>query len=70
MVEIEYLTDKHGRPKAVVIPVELWRQILLKEDVLAELAEEIEDYCLSQAMDEAKESPLMTREEALAYLGE
>ena len=70
MLEVEYLTDKHGRPKAVVIPVTLWRQLLLQEDVLTELVEQVEDYCLSKAMDEAKESPLMTREEALAYLGE
>ena len=70
MLEVEYLTDKNGRPKAVVIPVELWRQLLLEENALAELAEEIEDYCLSKAMDEAQKSPLMTREEALTYLGE
>ena len=70
MLEVEYLTDKNGRPKAVVIPVELWRQLLLEEHALAELAEEIEDYCLNKAMDEAQKSPLMTREKALTYLGE
>jgi hypothetical protein len=33
-----------------------------------ELPEAMEDYCLSKAMDEAKETPLLSREEALAYL--
>jgi len=34
-----------------------------------ELPEAMEDHCLSKAMDEAKETPLLSREEALAYLG-
>jgi hypothetical protein len=33
-----------------------------------ELPEAPEDYCLSKAMDEGKETPLLSREEALAYL--
>jgi hypothetical protein len=70
MLDVEYLTDKNGRPKAVVIPLDSWRQLLLEENALVELAEEIEDYCLNKAMDEAQKSPLMTREEALTYLGE
>ncbi len=32
------------------------------------VVEEIEDYCLKQAMDEAKETPLLDREAALAFL--
>ena len=69
MVEIEYLTDKNGQLKAVVIPIELWKQLFLKDDAsVEELSEAMEDYCLSKVMDEAKESPLLSREEALAYL--
>jgi hypothetical protein len=69
MLELEYLTDKNGQLKAVVIPVELWKQLLLEDDASAEeLSEAMEDYCLSKAMDEAKESPLLSREKALAYL--
>ena len=57
--------------KAVVVPIQLWQQ-LFPEDItsIEELSEAIEDYCLNKAMDEAKASPLMTREQALAYLEE
>ncbi len=69
MIDIEYLTDKSGNPKAVVIPIVLWRKLIdgntASED---DLSEAFENYCLNKAMDEAKNSPLMTREEALAYL--
>lgn len=69
MLELEYLTDKNGQLKAVVIPIELWKQLFLKDDASAEeLSEAMEDYCLSRAMDEAKESPLLSRDEAIAYL--
>lgn len=71
MLELEYLTDKEGQLKAVVIPIELWEQLFLPDDASAEdLTEAIEDYCLGKAMDEARESPLLTREEALGYLKE
>jgi len=72
MLEVEYLTNKHGQPKAVVIPIEIWKQIFPAGNTfeIEDLTEEIEDYCLSKAMDEAQKSPLLNREEALAYLGE
>jgi hypothetical protein len=69
MPEIEYLTDKTGQLRAVVIPIDLWKQLLPTEDAsVEELAEAIEDYCLNKAMDEAKQSPLLKREDALKYL--
>jgi hypothetical protein len=70
MLEVEYLTDKQGQLKAVVVPIEFWRQLFPEEVSLEEILERIEDYCLSKAMDEAQESPLLNREEALAYLEE
>ena len=71
MVEVEYLTDKKGQQKAVVIPIELWRQLFPKDDAsVEELSEEMEDYCLSKAMDESQKTPLLNRKEALAYLEE
>jgi len=71
MFELEYLTNKNGQPKAVVIPIELWKQLFPTDDAsVEELSEVIEDYCLSKAMDEAKEGPLLSREAALAYLEE
>ena len=35
-----------------------------------EVTEEIENYCLNKAMDEAEKSPLLSRKEALTYLEE
>ena len=71
MIEFEYLTDKNGKPKAVVIPIEVWQRITTTETVSeAELSEGIEDYCLSKAMDEAKDSPLLDRAAALKFLEE
>ena len=68
---IDYLTDADGNPKAVVIPIALWRQLLPQaSDSLQELAENLEDYCLSKAMDEASSTPLLNREEALRFLSE
>jgi len=69
MLELEYLTDRSGQLKAVVIPIELWEQLFIEDDTSSEeLTEAVEDYCLSKAMDEAQETPLLSRKEALAYL--
>jgi hypothetical protein len=71
MIEFEYLTDKDGKPKAVVIPIEVWQRITTTETVSeAELSEGIKDYCLNKAMDEAKDSPLLDRAAALEFLEE
>jgi hypothetical protein len=73
MLNIEYLTNKDGAAIAVVIPIELWRQLLPippEEASFEELQEAVEDYCLNKAMDEAINTPLLTHSEALAYLKE
>ena len=68
-IAIEYLTDSDGNPKAVVIPIDLWKKLLPQgTDSLGDLAENLEDSCLNKAMDEAQETPLMGREEALQFL--
>lgn len=66
---IEYLTDSEGNPRAVVIPIELWRKLLPEANSsLEEISENLEDYCLSRAMEEAKETPLLSRQEAIKFL--
>ncbi len=66
---IEYLIDAAGNPKAVVIPIELWRQLLPQANgSLEDLAEGLEYYCLGKAMAEAKETPLLSRQEAMEFL--
>lgn len=68
---IEYLKDMEGNPSAVVIPIALWKQIFPEDLISIEnMAENIEDYCLNRAMDEAVESPLLDRESALKFLAE
>lgn len=68
---IDYLTDSDGNPKAVVIPIDLWRQLLSQgSDSMQDLAENLEDYCLNRAIDEAQEAPLLSREDALKFLEE
>lgn len=69
MLNIAYITDKDGRQQAVVIPIELWRKILPQGNASVEnVSEEVEDYCLNKAMDEAERSPLLNRKDALAFL--
>jgi hypothetical protein len=71
MVNIDYLTNKDGEAIAVVIPIDIWRKLLPTDEVsFEELTEAIEDYCLNKAIDEAVNTPLLNRSEALAYLEE
>ena len=70
-LNIEYLTNQDGEVSAVVIPIDLWRTIIPSQEVSAtQLADAVEDYCLNKAMDEAVNTPLLDRSEALAYLEE
>lgn len=69
MTGIEYLTDQEGNPRAVVLPIELWRRLLPREEAsVEELTEAVEDYCLGKAMDEGRQTPLLSRDEALDFL--
>lgn len=70
MLNIEYLTDQNGKAKAVVIPIEIWKKLLPNDNSLSfdNLSESIENYCLNKAMDEAKSTPLLDRENALKFL--
>ena len=71
MTGVQYLTDKEGKPHAVVLPIELWRRLLPREDASVEdLTEAVEDYCLGKAMDEGRHTPLLNRDEALKLLEE
>ncbi|PZU98919.1 MAG: hypothetical protein DCE90_03695 [Pseudanabaena sp.] len=69
LLNLEYITNQEGQPTAVVIPIEIWRQLLPTDNIsLENLSEAIEDYCLNKAMDEGKNTPLYSRAEALAFL--
>ena len=74
MLELEYITDENGQQKAFVIPTELWRKIVATENAsLEDISEEVENYCLNKAMDEAvgptgrrlRENILFTRPSSL-----
>ena len=71
MPNLEYLTDFNGQPKAVIIPIEIWRAIFPQIDFPLDtdaLTDAVEDYCLHQAMQEAAQTPLLDRDAAPAYL--
>lgn len=69
MPDLHYITDEEGRPRAVVLSIQLWRQLLPRENAtVEELSEAMEDYCLGKAMDEGMETPLLDRKAALRYL--
>jgi hypothetical protein len=69
LLNLEYITNQEGQPTAVVIPIEIWRQLLPTDNFsLENLSEAIEDYCLHKAMDEGKNTPLYSRAEAIAFL--
>jgi len=71
MIDIEHLTDKSGKTKAVVIPIDVWKKMVPSENAsINELSENMEEYCLNKAIDEAKKSPLLSREETLKFLKE
>lgn len=71
MNEIEYLTDTNRRLKGIFIPIEIWKKIFPESPKsLNELIENFEDYCLNKAMDESKNTPLLSKEEALEFLSE
>ncbi|MCP3959882.1 MAG: hypothetical protein GY719_18720 [bacterium] len=71
MTGVHYLTDQQGEPQAVVLPIELWRRLLPREDPSPEeLAAALEDYCLGRAIDEGRRTPLLSRDEALEILAE
>ena len=52
-----------------MLPIELWRRLLPSEDAsVEELTDAVEDYCLGKTMDEGRQTPLLSREEALEFL--
>ncbi len=70
-MKLEFIANSQGKVKGVVIPIEVWKKAFPNTpDTWEELVETLEDYCLNKAMEEAKETPLLTREEALQYLNE
>lgn len=70
MHALEYLRNKEGQLKAVVIPIELWQSLFLSDDASAEeLTEAMEDYCLGKAMDEVKESALLSLSGGIVTIG-
>ncbi len=69
MLQLQYLTDQNGQTNAVVVPISLWRKIVPQDNIsVQELSDSMEDYALNKAMDEAEKTPLLSREQALAYL--
>jgi len=71
MIELEYLTDKKGKLKGVIVPIEIWKKVFPEvPKSLEDFIDTLENYCLNKAMDEAKNTPLLSKEEAIKALEE
>lgn len=66
MPEIQYVSDESGQPTAVIVPIELWREIESEKETAYLLKSEN----MKRRLLEAKERPTgVPFEEALEKLG-
>ena len=66
MPEIQYVTDESGQPTAVIVPIELWREIESEKETAYLLNGET----MKRRLLEAKERPTgIPFDEALEKLG-
>ncbi|GAB4436048.1 MAG: hypothetical protein Kow0031_17810 [Anaerolineae bacterium] len=66
----QFLVDQAGNKTAVLVDLSTWQKIVDALIALAtpEQVEALEDFALNRAMDEAADSPALSRAEALAML--
>ena len=62
MTEVQYITDAKGQRTGVILSIEEYESIILNS------IEEVDDPELVEAMDEANDSPTVTRAEVFALL--
>ncbi|HVQ36284.1 MAG TPA: hypothetical protein VMS31_02045 [Pyrinomonadaceae bacterium] len=66
MLEIQYVSDESGQPTAVIIPIELWREIESEKETAYLLKSQKMKERLIEAKDRQSGTPL---EEACEKLG-
>ena len=66
MAEIQYISDESGNPTAVIVPIELWREIESEKETAYLLKSENMKQRLLEAKDRQTGIPF---EEALEKLG-
>jgi PHD/YefM family antitoxin component YafN of YafNO toxin-antitoxin module len=66
MLEIQYISDESGNPTAVIVPIELWREIESEKETAYLLKSEEMKRRLLEAKDRQTGIPF---EEALEKLG-
>ncbi|MDX6528056.1 MAG: hypothetical protein QOH41_346 [Blastocatellia bacterium] len=66
MLEIQYVSDESGQPTAVIVPIELWREIESEKETAYLLKSENMKRRLLEAKERATGIPF---EEALEKLG-
>jgi hypothetical protein len=67
--QLEFLADQKGKLKGVFVPIELWKKVFPQLPASeAEFKEALENYVLNKAMDEARKTPLLSKEEAMKFL--
>ena len=66
MIEIQYVSDESGQPTAVIVPIELWREIESEKETAFLLKSENMKQRLLEARERKTGIPI---EEALEKLG-
>jgi hypothetical protein len=66
----QFVTDQAGNKTAVLVDLATWEKIVTALTVLVDpdKLEVLENAALNRAMDEAQDSPVLPRAEALAFL--
>ena len=64
--QARFVTDAQGNRQAIQLDLAVWEELVALIEELE--AERIEDEAMNRAIDEAQDSPLLTHEQALAYL--
>lgn len=70
LAQNQFVVDQAGNKTAVLVDLATWQEIVSTLSALAnpEKLEALEDFALNRAMDEAQNSPALSRAEALAFL--
>ena len=68
MQNLNLIKDFEGNTSYVVIPFNFFNQFFPEDFTLQAMSEYFEDFALNSAMNEAKETDLLGKEDALKYL--
>jgi len=68
MENLNLIKDFNGNTSFVVIPYNFFNQFFPEDFTIQAMSEYFEDYAMNTAMNEAKKTDLLGKEDALKYL--